>query len=97
MAAKYLRQTGTNHTYVYTEALAKRTDMAPCDNIDPDDDSEALAGDSQPKLLEEMTKAQLLALSGDSGVEVSTAMKKEDIIARLREAQGQAQTTAQEQ
>lgn len=89
MPPKYLRQIGTDHVYVYTEALAKRTDMAPCDSIESEGDPEALAGDSQPKPLEEMTKAQLLGLAGDSGVEVSTAMKKEDIIAKLREAQGQ--------
>lgn len=86
---EYLKQSGSGHIYVWTEALAKREDMTPCGGPDAEaqDQSPAADDSSQAKSLEDMTKAELLVVANGMGLPVAAAMAKADILAKIREAQ----------
>lgn len=93
MQNKYLQQKGSGHVYVWTEALAKRTDMIPCDGpgqTKTEEDKQPLSPPqnegADPDEYDQMNKPDLLLLAKGKGLAVTPAMNKPEIIAALRTA-----------
>jgi len=93
MQPKYLQQQGSGHVYVWTEALAKRADMVPCDGpgqTKSEEDNQPLPTPQneggEPDEYDQMNKPDLLLLAKGKGLAVTPAMNKPEIIAALRAA-----------
>jgi len=82
---KYIKQMPSGFLYVWTEALAKRSDMAPYEGVPPkaDPEPEYPSGTPTETPYSGMTKPELVQAAQAQGIKAGMQMNKDELIALL--------------